>query len=125
MPYFGTVADEDLSELQFHAVKMVGGTGKDFRVGKIDASADVPLVLGILQNKPKAGEAATVTHSSDVFVKAKVSEAVAAGAYLIADDSNDGMLKAASAKAAGEGRDIIARAAMNMIANEVGNVYLV
>ena len=61
MPYFGLIADEDLSTKQFYAVKFVGGADKDFRVALIDAAGDRAKYAGILLNKPKAGEAATVS----------------------------------------------------------------
>lgn len=123
MPYFGLVADEDLSEKQFHAVKLVGGAAKDFRIGLCDATGDDDLCIGILLDKPESGQPATVAHVGDMFVKAKLSGTVAAGDRLKADTSSgkEGQL----IKTTTENDIVIAISPVNAVDGEITNVFLV
>ncbi|MEO8483335.1 MAG: capsid cement protein [Acidobacteriota bacterium] len=61
-------AENDLSSKQFYAVEAGAAVGQ---VDIADANADV--ILGILQNKPKAGEAARVCTISGLITKAVVN----------------------------------------------------
>lgn len=71
---FSFEAGADLSALQFHFVKL-NASGQVVAV-----AAGTDKVIGILQNKPIAGEAATVWMAG--ISKLKVSAAIAAGAVV-------------------------------------------
>ena len=84
---FSLNAGEDLSAKQFFALEIA----TDGDVELADATTDAP--VGILLNKPSAGEAAEIIHSG--VSKAKVGGTVAAGDFLGPD--TDGMLIAVTA----------------------------
>lgn len=76
----GLTASADLSAKQYHLVKMSG----DNTVTVCAAVTDVP--IGVLQNKPESGEAATVCTIG--VTKIKADEALAAGE--VVGSSSDG-----------------------------------
>lgn len=79
----GLVADADLSAKQFYFVKVTGA-------GQVGVcSVDGELALGVLQNKPISGGAATV--ESDGITKMVASEAISAGQLV--GTANDGRAK--------------------------------
>ena len=119
MPYFGLIADEDLRDLQFHAVKFVGGAGNDWRVGKIDTANDREKYAGILLNSPNVGEAATVSRPEDLASKVKFGAAVAAGDRLMADEADDGKLIPVTGT-----EEYVAVSPVNGVDNEVATVFL-
>ena len=113
MPYFGLIAESDLSDKQFYAVQFVGGADKDFRV---ELCSSVVKYAGILLNKPKAGEAATVSRPEDLFSKVKLGAVVLAGALLTVDPSDGTLITGSSA--------IVAISPVNGVDGEITSVFL-
>ena len=122
MPYFGLIANEDLSNSQFRAVKMVGGTDSDFRVELMDeAESLAEPYIGILMNRPASGEHATVSHISDLFAKAKIAVAADAGSYLTVATGAGGQLTTTGVSL----DNAVAFTPKAVLAGEVTNVFLI
>ena len=77
------VAGSDLSAKQFYIVKL--GTGATYGNDVVLSSAATDVHVGVLQNTPAAGEAATVQFLGTTKVVA--GAAIARGAYVSADAS--------------------------------------
>ena len=124
MPYFGLIANEDLSSSQFRAVKMVGGSGSDFRIELMDEAEGVAEpYIGILMNRPASGEHATVSHISDLFAKAKIAVAADAGSLLTVATGAAvaGQLTTTGASLA----NAVAFTPKDVVAGEITNVFLI
>ncbi|NUB16780.1 hypothetical protein GAY28_32610 [Azospirillum brasilense] len=96
-------AGADLSTKQFHAVKFNGD-------GALVTAGDGDDILGILEDKPKSGEQATVSIAGRP--KAKLGGNVAPGA-LLAVNANAQLITAAA------GKRIVARAMESGAAGEI------
>jgi len=90
--YPGLLAGADLSDYQYHIVKIASTAGEVVR-----ASGKTDELFGILQNDPKDGEEADVAISG--FCKAVGSTGVTAGSYLTTDTT--GRVVAASTNGTG------------------------
>lgn len=90
------VADADLSGDQFRFVAAASTAGNVKRA----TSASVPIPIGVLQNKPKAGESAAVRISGVTLVKANAATAINHGDYLTAGADGQAVKASGSAAAA-------------------------
>ena len=76
MPLSGMQAGEDLTDKQFHAVKLSAA----WTISAIDAATDV--AIGILMDAPKEGEGASVAVGGDAIIKAKAGGTIAVNGKL-------------------------------------------
>lgn len=101
-------ANADLSAKQYYAVKMIAGP-------KVDVSADTDPAIGILQNKPTAGQTAEVL----VFGVSKVNSDVALAVGNLIASAADGQLKVAVATNYTLGQVVIASGAAGELASAI------
>lgn len=119
MPFHGLIANEDLSTKQFYAVKFVGGAENDFKVELMDeADGDSEAYAGILLNKPKANEAATVSRPEDQSSKVKLGADVVAGAKLMVDVTDGTLITRTGAN------QVVAISPVNAVDGEVIVAFL-
>lgn len=85
--YPGAIAAADLSNQQYHFMRTVGTTERSVNQASFDTSTDL---LGILVNKPKAGEFASVKQIGETFLIA--GAAVDANALLTTNSSGRGIV---------------------------------
>lgn len=78
--YPGLLAGADLSDYQYHIVKMASTAGEVKR-----ASGKTDELLGVVQNDPEDGEAADVAIMG--FCKVVCSTGITAGSYLTTDST--------------------------------------
>jgi len=76
------IAAEDLSEKQFHFVKMDSDGEVELATDENDA------IVGVLQNKPDNGEAALVRFAGTT--KVKCGDTIGVGAYVTSGAGDDG-----------------------------------
>lgn len=110
------IAGADLSAKQFYAVELTAENTVDVASDATDAA------IGILQNKPRSGEAADVMHVGRSYAVADGSGTAIAVGDLVGPAAGGKLVKKATADFATIGRALSAAAADNILI-EVGLGY--
>jgi hypothetical protein len=109
-------ANSDLSAKQFYAVELVAANTVDA------CNAVTDRAIGILQNKPRAGEAATVCHGGRTYARADGGTVAIAVGDLVGPSATGTLVKKATADNSVLGMALTACSADGMII-EVGLGY--